>query len=366
MIRPRLLLLSKLLLGACNPAGARADEDEEEVEQRAPVVVETARKGIIEASIEAASTIEAEQAVTVHAESTGRIVSLAFEEGDKVDKGKQLARIKADAQAAMMRRASTSLAKAKRDLEIVERLHARGVASDDELAQARLTHKTASLDVSDSRRDVRNTKVTAPFAGTVTERFVSEGGFVTAGQQLLTITDFATLVARVYVPEKELDRIRVGQAALVIGKAAKSRRGEGAIKRIAPVVDATTGTVKVTVGLPPTLVGTDGGFVPGMYAEVRLTTERHEDALLISKRGLIREDDEAFVFVARGETATRVRLQLGLEDSERVEVLDGLSAGDEVIISGQAGLKDGGLIERVTPTGAPVEASAPSDEVAAK
>ena len=78
------------------------------------------------------------------------------------------------------------------------------------------------------------------------------------------------------------------------------------------------------------------------------------------------EDDEAFVFVARGETAARVRLKLGLEDSERVEVLDGLAVGDEVIISGQAGLKDGGLIERVTPTGAPVEASAPSDEVAAK
>jgi membrane fusion protein (multidrug efflux system) len=348
---------------ACNPAGAQP-EDESEVEQRAPVLVEPVRKGAIEASIEAASTIEAEQMVTVHAESTGRIVSLAFEEGDDVPAGKLLAKIKADAQAAMLNRASTSLEKAKRDLEIVQRLHGQRVASDDELAQAKLAYETAMLDVKDSRRDIRNTSVTAPFAGTVTERFASEGAFVTAGQQLLTITDFSTLVARVYVPEKELDRIRVGQPALVVGKAARSRRGEGTVARIAPVVDAATGTVKVTVALPEKLVGADGGFVPGMYAEVKLTTERHEDALLVSKRGLIREDEEAYVFVARGETAHRVRLELGLEDAEQVEVKKGLELGDEVIVSGQAGLKDGGLIERVTASGAPIEDGAQPPEVA--
>lgn len=355
--RTWLLAFGLGLAMACNPAGARPEGDAEETEQRAPVLVEPVAKGTIEASIEAASTIEAEQMVTVHAESTGRIVMLDFEEGDRVSAGKLLAKIKADAQANTLDRASTSLEKAKRDLEIVERLHAQRVASDDELAQARLAYETARIDVKDSRRNVRSTNVFAPFGGTVTERFARQGAFVSAGQQILTITDFNTLVARVYVPEKDLDRIRIGQRALVVGKAARSRRGEGEIVRIAPVVDAATGTVKVTVALPPALSG-ENGFVPGMYAEVKMTTDKHEGALLVSKRALIREDEEAFVFVARGETAHRVRIVVGLEDADRVEVLEGLEVGDEVIVSGQAGLKDGGLIERVTATGAKVDASA--------
>jgi RND family efflux transporter MFP subunit len=355
------LLIAALALSACNPGWARkpGDETEESDEERAtPVVVEVVHKGAIEASISAASTIEAEQMVTVHAESTGRLVSLSFEEGDDVDKGELLARVKADAQSSGLDRASTGLEQAKRDLEITRSLHERKVASDEELRTAELAYENAQLDVRDRRRDVRNTKVTAPFSGTVTERFASEGGFVTAGQQLLSIVDFSTLVARVYVPEKELDRLSVGQSATVVGKAARGRRGQGVVKRIAPVVDATTGTVKVTVALPDDLVGADKGFLPGMYAEVTLTTEQRGDATLLSKRALIREDDQAYAFVVEGDRAKRVRLELGLEDDEFVEVLKGLEVGDEVVTSGQAGLKDDGLIERVDETGRPAPAAA--------
>src|SRR5690606_36479765 len=107
--------------------------------------------------------------------------------------------------------------------------------------------------VRDRSREIKNTNIVAPFAGTITERFVAEGAFVSNGAKVLSITDFDSLVARVYVPEKELDRLRLGQSAEVIGKAAKGRRGTGKVERIAPIVDASTGTVKVTVSLPPEL-----------------------------------------------------------------------------------------------------------------
>ncbi len=351
-------LLVVLACVGCDPANARtSDAEEEEVEQKTPVVVQTISRGSIEQALTAASTIEAERLVTVHAESTGRLISFSIEEGDVLKKGTSVGRIKYDSQSAMLDRARTSLAKAKRDLEIVEGLVEQGHASDDELESARLAYRTASLDVGDSKRDIRNTRVTAPFGGTVTERFVTEGSFVNAGAQLITITDFDTLVARVFVPERELDRLSVGQAAMVRGKAARSRQGEGVIKRIAPVVDAATGTVKVTVGLPPELAGGSGGFLPGMYADVRLTTERHDDVLLISKRALVREDEAVFVFVVQpDQTAQRVKVELGLEDGQNAEVLSGVAVADEVVVSGQAGLRDGGKIERVDPTGNPIEA----------
>ncbi len=359
--KTRIYALAALLCAACDPAAARSSADEgseEEVEQKTPVVLASIGKGPIEQALTAASTIEAERQVTVHAESTGRLISFNLEEGDALKKGAQVGRIKYDSQAALLDRARTSLDNAKRDLDTAEKLFAQGLASDDELQAARLAFKNANLDVGDRKREIRNTRVTAPFGGTVTERFVTEGAFVSAGAQLITVTDFDTLVARVYVPERELDRLSVGQVALIQGKAARSRQGEGTIKRIAPVVDATTGTVKVTVGLPTALAGGTGGFLPGMYADVRLTTERHEDAIVVPKRALVREDEAAYVFVVQpDETAKRVKLELGLEDAEQAEVLAGLAVGDEVVVAGQAGLSDGGMITRVDAAGEPIGTS---------
>ena len=364
------LLVAATLSSACGGPGGtafgRGPEDEkkdDDTEQPTPVVTAIVKAGAIEDALQAASTIEAERAITVHAESTGRIVHLDLEEGDEVPKGALIARIKYDAQAASLDRASTSLDKARADLDTVTRLYEQRVASKDELEAAELAHKTAQLDVDDRRREIRNTKVLAPLAGTVTERFVSQGAFVTSGAQLLSITDFQSLVARVYVPEKELDRIAVGQPAQVAGKAAKNRAGEGKIERIAPIVDAATGTVKVTVALPPELAGGESGFLPGMYAEVTLTTERKERATLVPKEALVWDEEQAYVFVVEGERVRRQAVELGLRDAAHAEVASGIAVGAEIVSVGHAGLKDGALVRRVDRNGNAVDA--PVDETAA-
>lgn len=341
------------------PGGRGGPPPEEAEEQPTPVVSASLSRGNIEAGISSASTIEAEQSVTVHAESTGEVTQLDVEEGDEVEEGKLLARIDRGAQSSLLTRASTNLERAQDDYDKIKDLFNKGAASKQELDAARNTLDNAKLDRRDRRRDVSNTKVNAPFDGTLTERFVSEGGFVTTGQQMFSLVDFSTLVARVYVPEKELDRIAVGQEAEVVGKAAKGRKGTGTIKRIAPVVDAQTGTVKVTVSLPPEASGGTTGFLPGMYAEVSITTDRKADVLLLSKAALVRQDEQVFVFVVEekeGELrATRKLVELGLEEPNQVEVLSGLEQTDEVILKGQSGLKDNGLIMRVDVSGRPVE-----------
>jgi RND family efflux transporter MFP subunit len=350
------LLATALAVGCGRTSGMGKDDAKAEPEEQAtPVVADTAKSGPIEAMLRASSTIEAERYVTVHAESTGRILALAVEEGDKVEAGQLLARIKSDAQASLADRAGTSLEKAKADLEQVESLFAKKVASKAELDNARLAYETALIDVRDRKRDVRNTKVLAPLSGTVTERTVAEGGFVTSGMQLLAITDFDTLVARVFVPEKELDRIRVGQLADVVGKAARGRKGSGTVARIAPTVDAATGTVKVTVALPRELAGGDRGFLPGMYAEVTLVTERREQAVLVAKEAIVWDDEQAYVFVLDGDRAWRKRVDIGLLDDRAAEITSGVELGAEIVVAGHAGLKDGGLVRRVDGSGKPLD-----------
>lgn len=366
---PFLALALLVPTGCPGPSGAMAKDapDDDGTEKASAVVTTTVKSGSIDAELTAASTIEAERMVTVHAESTGRLTDLAFEEGDVVEAGAVLGRIRSDMQSSGLDRASTSLAKAKADLETVEALFAQKVASKQELDAARLAYKTAQIDVTDRKRDVRNTKIVAPTGGTITVRSASEGGFVTSGAPIATIVDFGTLVARVYIPERELDRIAVGRPAEIVGKAALGRRGTGKVGRIAPVVDATTGTVKVTVSLPRELAGLKG-FVPGMYAEVTLTTESRTGVTLVPKQALVRDDDEVFVFVidgagADGPRARRTRVELGLVDDVHAEITSGVEVGAEIVESGHAGLKDGALVERVDGTGQKVEATTASASV---
>lgn len=344
--------------------GTGSETDGEEEEKPTPVVPGKVTKGLMLATISSASTIEAERQATIHAESTGKILSLTVEEGDKVKKGQRLARIKADAQASSLVRANTSLDTAERDFQRAQQLYDSKVIGKEEFDRAKDTFEMAKLDVRDRNRDVRNTRVVAPFAGTITERVVTEGSFVASGAQVLSIVDFDTLVARVYVPERELDQIKVGQIAKVVGKAAAGRKGEGKVQRIAPIVDASTGTVKVTVSLPSELAG-PGGFLPGMYAEVTLTTARHEDAVLIPRSSVVRDEEQTYVFVVDGDKAKRTPVELGLHNDLQVEVLSGLEAGQVIAVAGQNGLKNDALITLVDTQGKPLEdGQMPSDKPA--
>ncbi|WP_165703815.1 efflux RND transporter periplasmic adaptor subunit [Enhygromyxa salina] len=360
-----LLALSLLGVSACNGAmgggpgmGGKGGAPEEQEERPTPVLLATVELGTIQGQIRAASTIEAELQVTVHAETTGRITALQLEEGDEIKSGQQLARIRRDAQSLGFERAETSLADAQRELDRVEKLLKQGIASQSEYDQAKSSVDLAKLDKRDRRRDLSNTVVNAPFDGILTRRFVDEGAFVTSGAQIFEITDFSTLVARVYVPERELDRIAVGQPAEIVGKAAKNRQGTGEVRRIAPVVDATTGTVKVTIGLPDTLVGGTTGFLPGMYAEVTLTTEFHENVPLVPTPALVHDEEQTFVFIAEGDRAKKVLLETGLTDDDFVEVIKGIEVGARIIVAGQSGLKDGALLLEVDATGKPVNGDA--------
>lgn len=360
--RAGVLVAALALTSACPGAGAydkKGGGAEKAEEQPTPVALAKVEQGDIVATISAASTIEAERQVTIHAESVGRIVDLDIEEGDKVKQGQLLAQIRFDAQTNALVRANTSLSKAQADFERAERLYNEKVIGNEAYQQARNALDIAQLDLRDRNREMRNTKVTAPFTGTITQRMVTAGAFVNNGAQLFTIVDFTTLVARVFVPEKELDRIRVGQTAEVIGKAAKGRKGQGTLQRIAPTIDAGSGTVKVTVALPPELAGPQG-FLPGMYAEVTLTTDSRQNVTLIPKSAVVRDEEQTYVFTIEGDAATgfkakRLRVETGLQDADRVEILKGIAVGDPIIVAGQTGLKDGGKVIRVDAQGKPLD-----------
>lgn len=364
------LLAAALLCAACGGGDSRANAspsaekgkdgkggegDKAKQPQAAPVEVAMLRRGAMEAVLRFSADLEAEQAVPVHSQSPSlrRVVQLLVEEGQRVGRGQILAKLQDDEQRHGVARASGQLEKARADLARQERLFAEKLVSEQAFNEAK--HQLAQLEIelADAQQAWAYTELRAPIAGTVAVRRVKVGDVVTMDQSLFDLVDLDTLVVRVYVPERELGRVRPGQAARLFAQARPGVVFAGTVDRVAPVVDPKSGTVKVTVRVPQA-----PGLMPGMFLDVQLVTDVRQDALLLPKRALLLDHDQAWVYrLKRDSTVERLLVQPILEDARHVEVrpaasrAGGLVAGDQVVVAGQAGLKPGAKVRVIGGSG---------------
>ena len=365
-----LALSAVLLLGplACAEGESRAEDGDEtgeagedgeegEEDSRAPVEVAVLERGPIEAVLRFSADLEAERSVSVYARAPYRVTSLRVEEGDRVRRGDTLASLERDAQENAVAKVESQLAKARRDHERQQRLFEQELISQETFHQATYEIEQLEIALQEARRELSYTTVEAPIDGIVTRRLVKRGDQVTVNEHLFDLVDFDSLVARVYVSERELARVRGEQPVRIRAQALPGRAFVGRVDRIAPVVDPRTGTVKVTVNVP-----WEEGLRPGMFLDVEIVTAVEERALLVPKRALVLDDDEVYVFRMTDEgTAERVAIVPALEAPGAVAVADGeLAPGQRVIIAGQAGIKAGDEVRIVSETAAapPAEASA--------
>ena len=187
---------------------------------------------------------------------------------------------------------------------------------------------------------LEDTRIRASFAGRITERKVVPGQQLAMAAPAFTIGDFVPLRVRVHLPEAIARKVSAGQRVLVSPDAVDEAL-EAVVERIAPVVDPTTSTVRLTLLLD----GEHETARVGGFVKVRITTDQHHDALSIPKTALIEEGALRNVFVAEADTVRKVEIETGLYDETHVEVLEGLFAGDFVVTMGQGGLRTGTLIK---------------------
>lgn len=342
------LLLGALALAVAACGKGKADGgDAEKKTEAVPVEIATLERGPIEQVLRFSTGLEAERAVPVRAEAARQVVALLVEEGHRVARGQTLLRLEDTAQTTAVSRAEGQVEQARREHDRKLRLFEQKMLSEQEMTAARYDLEQRELALADARRELSYTTVRAPIAGTVTNRHVRVGDTVAVNQQLFDLVDFDSLVALVFVPEREVTRVRVGQAARLMPPAAPGNRFEGRVDRIAPVVDPKSGTVKVTVTVPNA-----PGLLPGMFLEVELVTAVEPDALLVPKRALVPDGTQLTLWrLADEETVERLWVEPVLEDREKVSVATGLAPGDRIVVAGQAGLKAGAKVRVVGAAG---------------
>ncbi len=268
------------------------------------------------------------------------IVELAAEEGMAVARGQLLARLDEAELGARLEISRVNLAEATQAWERAQRLHEGQLISPEEYEQARTRFETARAQLEGDQIQLGYTEVRAPFAGLIVARYVDFAQQVSPNTPLFRLSDFDPLLCPIQVPERELGRLHVGQRAYLTVEAWPDERFEARVERIRPVVEAATGTVKVTLE-----VEARDKLRPGMFARVFLQTETHENALVVPKVALSLESIGDTVYVVGDGKAERREVTLGFTEGDWVEVISGLADGERVVTVGQDGLSDGTPIQ---------------------
>lgn len=301
-----------------------------------PVEVVTASRRTISSFIETNGTLEAETEVDLVARVSAPIVSLEVEEGDFVAAGRLLARLDDVELRVQSEIARVSVAETRQTFERAEQLHTDGLISPEEYERATSAYDSAKAQQRASEIQLQFTELRAPFSGRIVQRYVDPAEQVSVNTPIYRLSDFDPLLCPIQVPERDLPRLRVGQAAWVSVEGAPDERFPARVLRISPIVEADTGTIKVTLELQP-----GEHLRPGMFARVFVETETREGALVVPKAALSLESIGDTVYVASDGTASRREVELGFRQGDLVEIRRGIEDGEQIIVVGQDGLSDG-------------------------
>ncbi len=321
----------------------------------AVVAVKPAVRREVRSGVTLTGTVEPEQRARLVAQVDGEVESLAAREGDAVRRGDVLVRIdpsrlqaaldeaRAEQQAVLV-----DLEEAQRVLERDRVLFERQGIGRERLEQSQTTVRRleaatarAAARIAGLAAQLADTEVRAPFDGYVLERYVELGDVVKSGAALLSVAS-RKAYALIQVADTDLARVKVGDAARVsLGSNAKEGV-EARIARIRPQVDPATRTAAVEV--EP--VASVSGFLPGMLVRVTLTLDRRSGVVAVPGEALlVRPDGSAAVFLVERDTAVQRRVVTGIEGEGWIEIREGVSEGDLVVVQGQERLKDGAAVK---------------------
>ena len=307
-----------------------------------PVRAEPVAREDMHAYMETYARLEAERRVSVLARATGLVQQLSVEEGDSVVEGQLLVELDRAQARLQLRQSQAALDEARANYERIQVLSENKMVSQSEFETTRLRYNNSRISLEDAQLNLTYTSIKAPISGVLTQRMVELGDLVRGNQEIFVVADLDLLLVRIFIPERRMYQVKPGQRATISVEALPDQTFEGQIRMISPEVIPESGTVKVTLEVPA-----DGLLRPGMFATVRLITDRHPQTLVIPKRALVLETEDDDVFKIVDSKVQLVQVEIGLAQGDRVEVLAGLEIGDLLVTVGHDGLKDGTAVRVV-------------------
>jgi RND family efflux transporter MFP subunit len=320
------------------------------------------------ALLTASGYVVAQQKASIASKATGRLVYLGVEEGDVVRKGQVIARIEEqDVQAAVARtEADLQLARADsldavQSYEREKKLFESALTSQASLdaAQARLWRTQAAISsaraaLGEARVALENTRIRAPFDGTVLTKDADIGEIVapfassaSSRAAVVTMADMSSLEVEADVSESNITRVTPGQHCEIVLDAYPEMRYPGYVHKIVPTADRAKATVLTKVRFSQR----DDRVLPEMSAKVSFLSEKPAEGesrstprLTVNAASIVRRDDMDVAFLIEGDVVRQVPVKTGERFGDRIEIREGLAAGDQVVGRPNPELSDGTAI----------------------
>ena len=340
-------------LAACSK---KADEAAAAADAAAPTVVTVGPEGILvvqSGDVSSGPTIsgnlKAENESTVRAQIGGSVLQTYAEKGQAVAAGATLARLDdaalrdqlVSAQSGV-RAAQSAYEVARRNADRLQQLNSAGAVSERDLENARSQSSAAQAQLADARsrlaaagKQVSYTVVRSPISGVVSDRPVNAGDVVQPGAALYTVVDPRSMRLEASVPAEQVGLVQVGAPVQFTVTGYAGRTFTGRVQRVNPSADPVTRQVQVYVSIP----NDEGRLVGGLFAQGRVLAQAHT-GIAVPVTAVDQKGVGPTVSRIRGGRVEEVRVQLGVRDEqgERVEVTQGLAAGDTILVGAAMGI----------------------------
>ena len=350
-----LTLSTGLLLTGCD-----LDEEAEETDEAPQIPVETlvSESSDFVEQINLTGELEALDDATVSTQAAGRLMSLTAL-GNSVSDGQVVARLDTTGPRAAVRQARAQKSAAETQLELAEDnlsrqepLYEDSVISASEFEQFRSEYRSAqaSLDqaegaLEEANERLRQTRIEAPFDGVVEDHIAKRGEEVSPGAPVARIVKLDPLKARVGVPERYAGEIERGTEITARLRAFQDNSFTGEVVFVGSTVNPANRTFAVEFEIP----NPEGRLKPQMVASVDIPRQRLEDVIVVPRRAIEQDEDGNRLYVLTGpEDDPRVEMRdvrVGPSQGARTAILDGVSAGEEVIVQGQDRVSDGDRVD---------------------
>ncbi|HWM86533.1 MAG TPA: efflux RND transporter periplasmic adaptor subunit [Kofleriaceae bacterium] len=296
-----------------------------------PVEAMTVQPEPLAGGLSTVGTLRADESVVVRPEVPGRLIKIHFAEGQRVKAGAPLFSLDSSVPRANLREAVATLENARRTSARSVELASGSLISRSELENAQAQLSVNEARVASSRAQLGKMNLTAPFGGVVGLREVSVGAYVTAGQALVNLVRLDPMEVDFSLPERDLDRVAVGQPLAITVDAFPGQTFEGRVDAIDPMMDINTRSARLRAQIE----NPDYKLRPGLFARISLDTGGGAKALLVPEQALLQQGETRFLFRIVDGKASRTEVKTGRRVPGKLEITQGIKAGDQVIIAGQ-------------------------------
>lgn len=302
-----------------------------------PVEVTRAENMALSETAQADGTFEAVTDLNIMSETQGKLVAVYKEKGDKVTKGEVLAQVENDYLKAQVEAAKANYEKLKSDLERFTKLSENDAVTKRQLEEVHVGLANAEAQYKSAARNLQNTYIKAEASGVINDDFVQEGLFVSGGMKLYEIVDASKLKLDVNLSATDVLRVNAGDKVQITTAVYPDAAFSGKVTSISEKADGGL-KYQVEVELENT---SQHRLKPGMYATAIFQFEEGKTALYVNRNALIGSIQNPQVYVIDNDEAALRTLSVGQVQGEYIEVLNGLSAKDQVVLSGQINLAEG-------------------------